>query len=296
MSDTDMNTLFTQVVNENGAAFLKGESALLAQGDTAVEFLRGKQADSGATSLARFIAATLADAIGAGANAYADAMEEIDTMVSECEQTPRGTPTPDSVAGTLKAHSENLSGLAALHLLKETDWPYWKAMGAIVYIGYFGESSALPALQQYSDNLTEEKLSPLSEQANDVIEQLTEAIQLISIVIKNDDFKSALDKVKNAAPQDQASSAEETVIIALSLVTADLERARQLDQATQTIRSLAYDTVLQATKGVVNEKQVREILANYFFGVSDNESVQDVLDMTAPASDATITSDPPKTT
>lgn len=193
MSDTDFNTLFQQAVDGYDKAYLDAESAIYAQGDTAKQGLLAKQADTNLTPFARFIAATLADAMGGANKTYTGLDTAVTALEERLRDTPLGTPPADITAGTMSVQSKDLSDLIALRLVKETAWPGWRALGAVIYLGYYATATVLPALEQFCADLTSGKHTalgdPSGEDAKAVIEQLDEAVRLITIVIEEEHRK-----------------------------------------------------------------------------------------------------------
>lgn len=194
MSDTDFNTLFQQAVDSYDKAYLDAENAIYAQGDTARQALLAKQGDTNLTAFAGFVAATLADAMDGANKTYTELDAAITALAAQVKDTPLGTPPADIVSGTMSVHSKELSDLLALHLVKETEWPSWRALGAIIYLGYYATSPVLPALEQFCADLKAGKHTALGGETSAdneaIIEQLDEAVRMITIVIKEEAKKT----------------------------------------------------------------------------------------------------------
>lgn len=199
-------------------------------------------------------------------------MGGLKSMANRAAESPRGLPSPDAAAGRLARFSD-ISDFVALRMLKETDWPEWKVLASIIHLGHWGTASVLPAIDQFRADLTSGKRPVLgditNEQTQATIEKLDEAAQLVAIVIKDETFQSGLSKVKKSTGTDQQAALEEAVTRALSLITADQERAKQIDTSSETLKTLLLAPVLQATEGVVDPDQVRQILAKFLLGTSD---------------------------
>lgn len=275
MSDTDLNTLFQQAVEGYGKAYLDAESAIYAQGETAKQTLLAKVADTSLTPFARFIAATLADALGGAAQTYAKLDAAVGALEDSLRGTPLGTPPADIAAGTMTAESQNLSDLLALHLVKETDWPSWRALGAIIYLGYYAGSSVLPALEQFRADLKSGKHPALGEDTGEatdsIIAHLDEAANLVRIVIQDEAFKADIAKAQTATGPEQEEALQLAVVRALSLITADPARAKQLEDMSETFKTLVLEPVLSATAGSAPGDQVRRILADYLLGTGTHK-------------------------
>lgn len=266
MADTTTDELFQKALTSYGQDYLIAEKALRAGGETTATALKLIAADTKKTPLTRFIAATIAAAISGQADEFDAAMDGLDNLATYTAKTPLGVPSPDTAASELTLYSD-FSDFAALRLLKEIDWPEWKVMTVIVYLGYYATSSVSPALDQFRADLKDGKRPALcaesDEQTNAVIAKLDEAAQLVAIVIKDDQFQTDLTKAKDATGKDKLAAAEEAVARALSVITADPDRARRISSATDTLKTLLVEPVLQATSGVVDDATVRQILAGY---------------------------------
>lgn len=186
MSDTtDLNTLFQQAVTGYDEAFLSAESAITAEGEAAGKFLADKIAEKDLPPFTVFTATALAEGISGKAKLFQDAMKDVANYADFAAKTPLGTPPSDTAAGTIVAYSTELSDLVALHMVKETQWPYWKTLAAIIYLGYYADASVLPALNQFIQDMEAGKHAP--EVANKAAsDNLLEAARNVLIVIEAD--------------------------------------------------------------------------------------------------------------
>lgn len=197
MADTTPTEWFQKALSAYGQNYLDAEKALRAGGETTATALQKIAADAKQTPLARFMAATIANwGANQGAN-FDAAMNSLDSLAEHAAKTPLGTPPPDTAASEI-ALFDDISDFVALRTLKETDWPYWKAMTAIIYLGYYATASVLPALEQFCTDLKSGKhtgLGGTSAADNEaIVEQLVEAVQLITIVIKDEKSKPTTPK------------------------------------------------------------------------------------------------------
>ncbi len=190
MTDTDLNTLFKQAVDEYGQKYLDAEKALIAADATGKEFLQTQLADSKQTDFARFIAQTLIDAMDGTMKPYTDAMSAIGESIKRTRRTPLGTPKPDTVAGKLGAYSPKLSDLVVLHLIKELNWPMWLQTAAIIYLGYYADGSVLTAFDKLKEDIEKglhgPKTATLEDASGTYFNQLEEAMEMVRITIKSD--------------------------------------------------------------------------------------------------------------
>lgn len=269
MADATPTELLQKTLNTYGQDYLDAEKALRAGGETTATALKQFSANSKQPPLTRFIAATIAAWIdGKGAN-YDTAMQVLAVTAEHAAHTPRGTPSPDTAAAKLELF-DDISDFVALRMLKETDWPEWKVLAAIVYLGYWGTASVLPAIDQFRADLKNGNRPQLGDilnkQTDSVIEKLDEAAGLVRLVIQDETFKADLAKVKTTSGSDQQAAAEGAVARAISLITADPEHAQQLSAMSDTLNTLMLTPILKATEGTVTPDQVRSILATYLLG------------------------------
>ena len=186
MSDTtDLNTLFQQAVSGYDETFLNAESAIYAQSEAAGQFFSNKLAEKDLPPFTVFTATALAEGIGGKAKLFQNAMADMANYEAFAAKTPLGTPPSDTAAGTIVAYSTELSDLVALHMVKELQWPYWKTLAAIIYLGYYADASALPALDQFIQDVEAGKHTPKvgGKAASD---KLLEAAKNVCIVIDAD--------------------------------------------------------------------------------------------------------------
>ncbi|MCR4376467.1 MAG: hypothetical protein NUV50_00020 [Rhodospirillales bacterium] len=269
MADTTPSEWFQKALTAYGQNYLDAEQALRSGGEATATVLKQIVMDPKQAPLAQFIAATITAWIEGKGDNYQIAINGLSGLQVRAEQTILSAPSADVAAGRL-ARFDDISDFIALRMLKETDWPEWKVLAAIVYLGYWGTGSVLPAIDQFRADLkngTRPQLGDiLNEQTDSVIEKLDEAASLVRIVIQDEAFKTDLAKVKATSGSEQQAAAEEAVARAISLITADPERAQQLSAMSDTLNTLVLTPILKATEGTVAPDQVRSILAVYLFG------------------------------
>lgn len=269
----DTNQLFQQAVNDYDRAYLDAEAELRAGGESTAIILQQIAADKNQPPLARFIAASIAAWIDGKGNNYEIAMNSLGGLVAHAERTPKGLPSPDVAAGRL-ARFDDISDFVALRLLKETDWPQWKVMAAVMYLGFWATDTVLPALDQFRMDLKSGKRKalgdPLDEQTQAVIEKLDEAAGLVRIVIADESFKEDIQKVEQSTGTEKDDAAVLAVTQALSVITADPKRAKRVETMVADIQGLFLQPILQATDGVIEPEVVRSILAKFLLGSGEN--------------------------
>jgi hypothetical protein len=274
----ETHPIFDKALNAYGADYLAAEKELRAGGTSTASSLQQIAADTTQTPLARFVAGTIAAWIDGKGSNYEVAMSGLDGLAARAAKTPSGTPAADVAAGRLK-HYDDIANFVALRLLKETDWPQWKVLAAVVYLGYWGTASVLPALEQFRSDLKAGKRPALGDlldvKTKGVIEQLDGAAELVRIVIEDETFEKALETIKGEDTGEQSTTTEMAIAKAVSLIVADNERARTLDGAITTVRSLLLNPVLRATEGVVAPDEVRRILADYVLGTGKGRRRRD---------------------
>jgi len=187
MTETDMKTLFQQAVDGYGKAYLDTESAIIAQGETATKFLAGKLSDSSLPPFTVFIATTLADSIENTGEVLKTANMAITEKVDRAARSPLGNPRPDAIAGVWAAFGDKLTNIVALHLVKNLQWPHWKSLAAIIYLGYYADASVLPALDQFKADIKGGKRGPVeTEPYTSPAAALDQAMDNVRITIEAD--------------------------------------------------------------------------------------------------------------
>ena len=193
MADTTTTELFNQALTTYRQDSLNAEKALRAGGAQTASDLKNIAADQKQTPLARFIATTIAAWIDDGGALFEAAMDALNTAAQRAAKTPVGVPEPDLAASELELF-DNIYNFVALRLLKETDWPQWKMLTAIIHMGHWAMASVLPALDQFSADLKSGKhtnLGGTSDAGNaEIVKQLVEAVDLVCIVIKEEAKKA----------------------------------------------------------------------------------------------------------
>lgn len=275
MADTTPTEWFQRALSAYGQDYLAAEKALRGGGDAALTVLNQVAADTTQTPLARFIATTLANVSGDRGAACDSALSALNGLEVHAGKTPRSVPDVEIAAGRLSRFGD-ITDFIALRMLKETEWPEWKVMAAIVYLGYWAGASVLPALDQFQADLKAGQRANIGddvdEETQDIIAKLDEAAQLVRIVIEDETFKTDLAKAKAAAGPEQEEALQLAVVRALSLITADPERAKQLEDMSETFKTLVLEPVLSATAGSVPSDQVRRILADYLLGTGTHKA------------------------
>jgi hypothetical protein len=145
-----LEELFQQAYSLVGRPYLRCEQMLRDRGDEALTFLRQKQ-DEAEDPFEQFMAATIADWIEGKGEEFRPAMAQLDELEIQVKRTPAGAPRADIVEGVLTQFAEDrLVNFIALRLVKETYWPLWKSLGAILYLEQHRATSALPALERHA--------------------------------------------------------------------------------------------------------------------------------------------------
>jgi len=275
MADTSVTELFKTAVTSYGKNYLDAEQALRAGGTATATELQKIQADTSQTPLTRFIAGTIADWANGKGGSFDAALKTLANVQTRASKTPRNVPLADTAAAKLQLF-DDIENFLALRMLKEIDWPAWQVMAAIVYLGYWGTSSVIPALYQFQADLKSGMRTGLGDQMGKetaaVIDRLNEAASLVLLVINDETFKTDIAKVKSAqGDRDGEDEAAQIAIAqAISLLYTDQDNAQKIDQAIADIRTNLLDPILEATKGDLTPKYVRSILAQYVLGVDDS--------------------------
>lgn len=172
---SDPGALFDEAVLATGQAYLDTEAALRAVGDQLAPVLAARQRV--ADPIAQLLADVLTQAAAGKAAAQLGAIKYLDEIGEKMRPTALGKPSPIGVAKYLAKHfADGVVELLALRLSKETDWPYWREAGVLLYLDLHAASHPLItvplvrfAVRSSHGDLREQVVTSLEKQEDAVL-------------------------------------------------------------------------------------------------------------------------------
>jgi hypothetical protein len=142
-----IETLIHTAVNATGSAYFEAEHALRsATAGTNPAQLPSLDADP----VADLILEVLQQWRQAEGVEFARALDYLDTLPARLALTPITRPSPSGIASYLSLHfGPRVANLLAVHLIKQTDWPYWRTSGVLLYLRQQTGPSITPALIRF---------------------------------------------------------------------------------------------------------------------------------------------------
>ncbi len=160
-----MNDLVTVAVRNVGGVYLNAEQQLRRDRANARPALT--QAASAPEPARRLLGQVLLSWHGETGKLYDQAIAYLDRLPKRLERTPMPSPSPLGAMSYLDKHyQDRVVPVLSLRLLKEPDWPDWRAFAVLLYLGKHGTSDTLPVLVRYA------AATPNPERREDAIKAL----------------------------------------------------------------------------------------------------------------------------
>lgn len=159
--DIKMDKVFDKLLTAHDKDYINAEQLLLNSGQAAVNALQ-KQTKN-ADPVACLLASVLLKRVLGQAPEQLKALEYLEFIPKRLEGTALGMPQPIDVAEELEdrfgAHALDY---LALRVLKQREWPFWKAMGVLLYLKKYNKASTHHALIRFAVETNNEEWQKLA--------------------------------------------------------------------------------------------------------------------------------------
>lgn len=194
-----INYYYQVAVDSVGQPFLDAEQELIAQAESAVPFL--KEQIQHATPFVKLIIKVLLQWIAEN-KTFIACLDFLDETEKETAPTVKGAPSPEWVAGMLfQRFGDKVSSLLGVYLTKlERIWPYWKTVGAILYLGKLNGRTSADALIEFviitpSDQYRKFAVASLAAVGNESVLRKLEA-SLTPLEAARDALQQAAEQIR----------------------------------------------------------------------------------------------------